>query len=149
MMVHISVLLLFSLLINVQAQIIRTTADSAATDSNQTALETPIFQISHGQILPDSLVEHRDFSALNRMTHSLGKKYYRQSLVATTVVANWGAFYLKRRADNYYQQYLKAGNKNQIQKYYREATRYDNYATIALVVSGAALSAYLWFLFND
>jgi len=149
MQIQFFTVILFSLLIQGYAQKGHSSPDSSAYDSTFTGFEINHFQISQPQILSDSLIQHREFSALNRISNSLGKSYSQQSLMATTILTNWGAFYLRRMADDSYRQYLRAGNKNQIQKYYSRASRYDDYATAALVVSGAALSAYLWFLFND
>lgn len=149
MIVRLSISLIFCLVLNMQAQDIQTEIDSSDTSSYQNMLDTPIFQISHIQTLEDSLIQHRNPSVLNRISDSFGNVHYRKGLLATTIIANWGAFYLKRRGDDYYQDYLKAGSKSQIQYNYDKANQFDNYATIALVVSGAALSAYLWLLFNN
>ena len=149
MQIHIFTIILFGLLFQSRAQTNMLLPDSSVQDSTIIGFESNLFQISQPQILSDSLIRHREFYILNRISNSLGKSYSQQGLLATTILANWGAFYLKRKADDSYGQYLKAGNKSQIQTYYQQASRYDDYATAAIIVSGAALSVYLWFLFND
>lgn len=149
MRVSLFSIIIFGLLTYAQAQTKNSNTDFSGPDTSFYKLEKHFFQMSHPIILADTLVHHREFSALNHLSNSLGKSYSRQGLIATTILANWSAFYLKRMADDSYKQYLKAGNKNQIQSYYRKAGRYDDYATAAIVVSAAALSAYMWFLFTD
>jgi len=107
------------------------------------------FQISTLHILPDSLIHYEHRNGFESMYPEFKKMYVRRGLLATTIVSNWAAFYLKRQADDYYRQYQRASELGQIKHYYNKTARYDNYATAMLIISGAALTAYLYFLFTD
>ncbi len=129
-------------------------ADSVKMQSDKQDLfpvkySVPYFQISRSQILPDSLIHQNrvsffgDFFSQNRRT------YTRRGTLAAAILANWAAFYLRRQADDYYGKYRHADRLKDINTSYDKTAEFDRYSNAMLVVSGVALSAYLYFLFSD
>jgi|GEM_PF-2328465 len=82
-------------------------------------------------------------------TSSPLKKYIQPGTLVLAVVSNWTSFYLKRRADDYYDNYRKTTNLSKINHYYNQAANYDQYAVVMLGVSATALATYFYFLFTD
>lgn len=123
--------------------------ESAKQDSFFVDYSVPYFQMSPPQILPDSVIHQkkisffRDFFSQNRGT------YTRRGTLAAAILANWAAFYLRRRADDYYGKYRRANRLKDIQTFYDKTAEFDRYSNAMLVVSGVALSTYLYFLFSD
>lgn len=81
--------------------------------------------------------------------HNNKRKYIRPGLVLTAVAANWTSFYLKRKADDYYEDYRRSSNVSKINKYYDRASSFDVYSSIMLGVSATALTTYLYLLVTD
>lgn len=78
------------------------------------------------------------------------KKMVKPALLVTAVVANWSAFYLRRRADDFYGEYARTSDVSKLNFYYNKASKYDQYASAALGVSVAATSTLLFVLmFGD
>ncbi len=77
------------------------------------------------------------------------QKYVKPALLATAVAANWASFYVKRKADDYYNIYKETSNLDRMEKYYNRAADYDVYANIMLGVSAAALTVYFYYLMTD
>ncbi|MBN1408793.1 MAG: hypothetical protein JW956_13435 [Calditrichaceae bacterium] len=77
------------------------------------------------------------------------QRYIKPALLATAVAANWASFYIKRKADDYYDIYRETSNLNRMERYYNRAGDYDVYANIMLGVSAAALTAYFYYLMTD
>lgn len=77
------------------------------------------------------------------------KKYIKPALLATAVATNWASFYIKRKADDYYDVYRETSNLDRMERYYDKAGDYDVYANIMLGVSAAALTAYFYYLLTD
>ena len=82
-------------------------------------------------------------------TSSPLKKYIQPGTLVLAVVSNWTSFYLKRRADDYYDNYRQTTNLSKINHYYNQAANYDQYAVVMLGVSATALATYFYFLFTD
>jgi len=72
--------------------------------------------------------------------------WYREGLVALSLISSWGAFYLKREADQRYNKYMSTGNPALMDKYFNDSRRFDSYSEISLGVSVAALGTYMYFL---
>ncbi len=77
------------------------------------------------------------------------KPYFKNSLLATAILANWAAFYSKRLADKSYEHYLQSSRQSTIKSYYRQSENYDILSNILLGVSVTALSGYFWLLMED
>jgi len=80
---------------------------------------------------------------------SIMKKYARPGLIFTAVAANWASFYLKRKADDYYDIYSRSSSLSKIDKYYDRAASFDVYSSIMLGVSATALTTYLYLIITD
>jgi len=80
----------------------------------------------------------------SRRYHSL-----QPALIATSVLANWSAFYIKRRADHAYSQYLRTSDLTLMRSKYRKARNLDNVSSVLLGISAAALTSYLFLLIWD
>lgn len=77
------------------------------------------------------------------------KKYLQPGSLVLAVVSNWASFYLKRRADDYYDNYRRTTNLSKINYYYNQASHYDQYALVMLGVSASALATYFYFQLRD
>ncbi len=66
------------------------------------------------------------------------------TLMATTVISHWAAFLLKRRADYYYDRYQHTAQPNEIEYYWNQTRKFDRMSDIALGLSYASLSAFLY-----
>jgi hypothetical protein len=77
------------------------------------------------------------------------RKYAKPILAATSITTNWLSFYLKRKADDYYDKYKTSSNSEKIKKYYDRTERFDLYASIMLGVSTAATTAFFYYLVKD
>ncbi|MBN2425329.1 MAG: hypothetical protein JXR46_10180 [Calditrichaceae bacterium] len=76
-------------------------------------------------------------------------KMVKPALIASAVTANWASFYMRRQADDFYDEYKKTSDISRLNYYYDKADTYDTYATAALIVSVAATSALLYILIFD
>jgi hypothetical protein len=85
------------------------------------------------------------FSDKNRKSN----RYFRPVLILTAVTSNWAAFYLKRKADDYYSAYTKTSDLSKIQKNYDRAAQFDVYSTVMLGVSAGTLLTYMYLLLTD
>ena len=77
------------------------------------------------------------------------QKYFKPALLGAAIATNWASFYIKRKADDYYDIYRGTSNRDRMEKYYNRAADYDVYANIMLGVSAAALTAYFYYLMTD
>ena len=77
------------------------------------------------------------------------QKYFKPALLGAAIATNWASFYIKRKADDYYDIYRGTSNRDRMEKYYNKAGDYDVYANIMLGVSAAALTAYFYYLMTD
>lgn len=77
------------------------------------------------------------------------RKYFRPAILTTAIVANWASFYIKRKADDYYDVYSETSNLERMEKYYNRAADYDVYANILLGISATALTVYFYYLITD
>ncbi|MGD9898170.1 MAG: hypothetical protein AB7T22_03485 [Calditrichaceae bacterium] len=87
---------------------------------------------------------------ISRMKNPNGiKRLIKPGLVITAITSNWLSFYLKRMADDHYDSYRNTSNLSDMRRNYNKAKDFDNYSSIALGVSAAALSTYLYLLIFD
>ena len=77
------------------------------------------------------------------------RKYFKPGILATAVIANWASFYVKRKADDYYDNYLETSDLSKMEAYYNHSSDYDIYANILLGVSATALTLYFYYLITD
>ncbi|MGD9486733.1 MAG: hypothetical protein AB7W47_01805 [Calditrichaceae bacterium] len=77
------------------------------------------------------------------------KRLVKPGLVITAITSNWLSFYLKRIADDHYDSYKSTSNLSDMRRNYNKAKDFDNYSSIALGISAAALSTYLYLLIFD
>ncbi|KAA3617240.1 MAG: hypothetical protein D8M58_03360 [Calditrichaeota bacterium] len=68
----------------------------------------------------------------------------KSGLLISAIAANWLSFYLKRQADDNYKNYRSASNLSKINNYYDRSKQFDNYSSIMLGISVAALSSYIY-----
>ncbi len=122
---------------------------TAKQDSFSVNRACSFFQISRPQTLPDSLIHTNTHSFFGGLLPKTKRDYTRRGLVVTAILSNWASFYLKRQADNYYGKYQRAASLKNIHHYYDKTAEFDRYSNAMLIVSGVALSAYLYFLFSD
>jgi len=156
--------ILFFLVAAVPAQITSLKFTSAqvseSNPSEQTLQYTPAdtfsleqadipFQISPIRMLDDSLIQEEQPFTFTYLADQTKKINLKNSMLLTSVFANWTSFYFRGKADAYYEKYQKAGNKKSINSYYNKTGTFDNYATAALVISGVTLTAYLYLLFTE
>ncbi|MCB0283126.1 MAG: hypothetical protein KDF60_11150 [Calditrichaeota bacterium] len=71
------------------------------------------------------------------------------TLIVSAIAANWFSFYLKRRADNYYDKYQSASDLSRINNYYNKTEQYDNFSEIMLGISTVALGTYIYLLLSE
>ena len=108
----------------------------------------PKFKSSYLQV--DESNQNNTNIVLNTSNQKFNRrKYYKPVILAMAVAANWASFYIKRKADDYYDIYSETSNLNKMEKYYNRAADYDIYANIMLGVSGVALTAYFYYLMTD
>ncbi|MEJ2544764.1 MAG: PQQ-binding-like beta-propeller repeat protein [Calditrichaceae bacterium] len=86
---------------------------------------------------------------VTRKKKSKRQKYIKPALLATAVATNWASFYIKRKADDYYDIYRESSDLDRMEKYYNRAGDFDAYANIMLGVSAAALTIYFYYLMTD
>ncbi len=89
----------------------------------------------------------RDGSVLQKSSNL--KAYLKPALIITAVASNWASFYLKRKADDYYDIYLETSSLSKLNQYYDKSADFDAYASVMLGVSVAALSGYLYLLLTE
>jgi len=77
------------------------------------------------------------------------RKYSKPILAATSITSNWLSFYLKRKADDYYDKYKASSNSSKISKYYDRTEQCDLYASVMLGVSTAATAAFFYYLIKE
>ncbi len=70
-------------------------------------------------------------------------------LIISAFAANWLSFYLKRQADDYYHKYKSSSNGSKINDYFDKSNKLDTYSSIALGISAAALSSYIYLTLTD
>lgn len=91
--------------------------------------------------------------AINIPTHierpSLFKRYLKPGLVVTAITTNWLSFYLKRKADDYYDKYQSSSEVSRINHYYDKTEQFDMYSSVLLGVSTAATASFLYLLLTD
>lgn len=107
------------------------------------------FKISSVQVLDDSLIVA---SEQNNFEFTKIKNKYiniKNSLLFTSIVANWTSFYLKGRADNYYDSYQQAGGAASAKHYYKKTEQFDDYSTAVLIISGVTFTIYLYYMLTD
>jgi len=75
--------------------------------------------------------------------------WFKESLVLTSFVSSWAAFFFKRKADNLYLQYQGAAIPSRIDYFYNETEKYDRYSEVALGVSAVSLGVYLFILMTE
>ncbi len=124
-------------------------SQTGSTDSLSSEQAVPYFQISRAEILPDSLVHADTYSFFGGLLPKTKRDYTRSGLMVTAVLSNWVSFYLKRQADTYYGKYRHSVSLKDINYYYDKTSAFDRYSNALLIVSGVALSAYLYLLFSD
>lgn len=137
------------------------TAGTSTSDNDSTAAQAQIpdslslsatpssFQISKAQPLPDSLIHFNSPSFFGGLFPKTKQEYTRRGLLTTAILTNWVSFYLKRRADDYYGKYRRASNIRKLTSYYNQTAEFDRFSNAMLLVSGVALTAYLYFIFSD
>jgi hypothetical protein len=86
---------------------------------------------------------------VTRKKKSKRQKYIKPAFLATAVATNWASFYIKRKADDYYDIYRESSDLDRMEKYYNRAGDFDAYANIMLGVSAAALTIYFYYLMTD
>ncbi|WP_456408544.1 hypothetical protein [Caldithrix abyssi] len=74
------------------------------------------------------------------------KKYLQPGLAALALTCNWGSFYLKRVADDYYDQYRYTSDLQKMNHYYDRTRQFDRLSNALLTVSVVALSVYLYLI---
>ncbi len=74
------------------------------------------------------------------------KKYLKPGLATLAIMSNWGSFYLKRVADDYYDRYRSTSNLHEINYYYRKTQQFDQWSNVLLGVSVVSISVYLYLL---
>jgi len=77
------------------------------------------------------------------------RKYSKPVLAATAISTNWLSFYLKRKADGYYDKYEGSSNSSKIKHFYDRTEQYDLYSSLMLGVSTAATAAFFYYLISD
>lgn len=103
-----------------------------------------------GYLIQEASDQNKTNKLIVRHKKKTGKqKYLKPALLTTAIAANWASFYIKRKADDYYDIYRKTSNLDRMEKYYNRAADYDVYANIMLGVSAAALTAYFYYLMMD
>lgn len=108
----------------------------------------PSFKIRY--LLQDESYQNKTNKLLVRhKKRTRQQKYIKPVLLTTAIAANWASFYIKRKADDYYDIYRETSNLDRMEKYYSRAADYDVYANILLGVSAAALTAYFYYLMTD
>jgi hypothetical protein len=108
----------------------------------------PSFRNSY--LLQDASDQNKTKKLIVRHKKNTGRqKYIKPALLATAVATNWASFYIKRKADDYYDIYRETSNLERMEKYYNRAGDYDVYANIMLGVSAAALTMYFYYLMTD
>jgi hypothetical protein len=80
---------------------------------------------------------------------SIFKKSLKPGLITAAIAANWTSFYLKRRADDYYDKYNATSSISRMNHYYDKSVEFDVYSSIMLGVSVTALSTYIYLLFTE
>ncbi len=75
--------------------------------------------------------------------------WLRESLVLTSFVSSWAAFFFKRKADDLYTQYQGASIPGRIDYLYNETQKYDRYSEVALGVSAVSLGVYIFILVTE
>ena len=80
---------------------------------------------------------------------SVFKRCLKPGLIVTAIAANWTSFYLKRRADDFYDKYNATSSVSRMNHYYDKSVEFDVYSSIMLGVSATALSTYIYLLLTD
>ena len=75
--------------------------------------------------------------------------WFKESLVLTSFVSSWAAFFFKRKADDLYLQYEGASIPSRIDYFYNETEKYDRYSEVALGISAVSLGVYLFILITE
>jgi len=75
--------------------------------------------------------------------------WLRESLVLTSFVSSWAAFFFKRKADDLYMQYQGASVPARIEYLYHETQKYDRYSEVALGISAVSLGVYIFILVTE
>lgn len=105
-----------------------------------------------------SLVQNSPYNFTPRITSYNNRNYqpsstnYRQmktGLIVSAIAANWLAFYFKRLADDNYSKYQSASSISTIKTYYDRAGRFDDFSSIMLGISAAALSGYIYMALTE
>jgi hypothetical protein len=77
------------------------------------------------------------------------RKYLKPGLAVTAVASNWLSFYLKRKADDYYDKYHSSSDLNRMNRYYDRTEQFDLYSAVMLGVSTAATVTFFYLLLSD
>ncbi len=80
---------------------------------------------------------------------SVYRTYLKPGLAALAIATNWASFYLKRKADDYYQRYHATSNLSKINEYYKQTQKFDRYSEIMLGISITGFTAYFALLLHD
>jgi len=74
---------------------------------------------------------------------------YKTTFLLSAIAANWLSFYLKRKADDYYDSYQSAASLGNINDNYNKSKQFDTYSGVALGISTAALSWYIYVMLTE
>ena len=113
--------------------------------------DTTVFKLKQAEyleeqkILSSTITKPILYSEKDYIPKYENKNSIKTTLIISAVTANWISFYLKRRADSYYENYQSSSNLKKINHYYDQTKLYDNLSGIMLGVSVAALSTYIYF----
>lgn len=70
-------------------------------------------------------------------------------LLGGTVASHWLAFYFKNMADENYNNYLRTGNPQHMQKYWDNTQKYDRWSDISIIVSYTFLGGLIYTVLLD
>lgn len=74
------------------------------------------------------------FNTINKEMKIQRHKKLTYSLMALTIASGFASVYLKNQAEKNYNQYLRAGNLKDMNRYYRNAKNFDKYSSVSLGV---------------
>lgn len=108
-----------------------------------------IFTLSARQAILAELEEDNDYVEANEKPQFLGifpreRVKSKFTLLALTVAAQWGAFYLKNAADNNFEKYRETADPALQKKYWDNTQKFDRLSEITLGTSYVSLAALIY-----
>ncbi|MBD3223529.1 MAG: hypothetical protein GF313_02295 [Caldithrix sp.] len=77
------------------------------------------------------------------------RSWQKPAILVTAVATNWLSFYMKRKADDYYEKYKATSDVDKLERYYNRTKYFDTASNVFLGIATLTLSGYLYLLLTS